>query len=60
MANTIGGVVEPARVLMELVPLGEVLEVEAFVGNQDIGYVQAGQKAEVKIATFPFTKYGVN
>jgi len=44
---------------MELVPLGEVLEVEAFVGNQDIGYVQAGQAAEVKVATFPFTKYGV-
>ena len=59
VANTVGGVVEPAKVLMELVPLGEVLEVEAFVGNQDIGYVKAGQSAEVKINTFPFTKYGV-
>ena len=61
VANTVGGVVEPARVLLELVPMpiGEALEVEAFVGNQDIGYVQAGQTAEVKIATFPFTKYGV-
>jgi len=44
---------------MELVSLDEILEVEAFVGNQDIGYVQAWQKAEVKVATFPFTKYGV-
>jgi len=59
VANTVGGVVEPAKVLMELVPLGEILEVEAFVSNQDIGYVQAGQSAEVKIHTFPFTKYGV-
>ena len=59
VANTVGGVVEPAKVLMELVPMGEVLEVEAFVGNQDIGYVKAGQSAEVKINTFPFTKYGV-
>ena len=59
IANTVGGVVEPAQVLMELVPLGETLEVEAFISNQDIGYVQAGQSAEVKIHTFPFTKYGV-
>jgi hemolysin D len=44
---------------MEIVPVGEILEVEAFIGNQDIGYVRAGQKAEVKVATFPFTKYGV-
>ncbi|MDR1045910.1 MAG: HlyD family type I secretion periplasmic adaptor subunit [Candidatus Adiutrix sp.] len=59
VANTVGGVVEPAKVLMELVPMGETLEVEAFVGNQDIGYVRAGQSAEIKINTFPFTKYGV-
>ncbi len=59
VANTVGGVVSPAQVLMELVPMGETLEVEAFVSNQDIGYVRAGQKAEVKIHTFPFTKYGI-
>ena len=59
VANTVGGVVEPAKVLMELVPMGETLEVEAFISNQDIGYVRAGQSAEVKIHTFPFTKYGV-
>ena len=57
--STIGGVVNEAEVLMEVVPLDEVLEVEAFVGNQDIGYVMEGQTAEVKIHTFPFTRYGV-
>lgn len=56
---TVGGVVEPAQVLMELVPFGETLEVEAFISNQDIGYVQPGQTAEVKVQTFPFTKYGI-
>ena len=59
VVNTVGGVVEPAQVIMELVPIGETLEVEAFITNQDIGYVQVGQSAEVKINTFPFTKYGV-
>lgn len=57
--NTIGGMVESNQVLMEIVPFGETLEVEAFLSNQDIGYVKAGQSAEVKIATYPFTKYGV-
>ncbi|MCC8166111.1 MAG: HlyD family type I secretion periplasmic adaptor subunit [Planctomycetes bacterium] len=57
--NTVGGVVNEAEILMEVVPLDEVLEVEAFVGNQDIGYVREGQIAEVKIHTFPFTRYGV-
>ncbi len=57
--NTVGGVVNEAEVLMEVVPLDEVLEVEAFVGNQDIGYVMENQVAEVKIHTFPFTRYGV-
>lgn len=57
--NTVGGVVNEAEVLMEVVPLDEVLEVEAFVGNQDIGYVMEEQSAEVKIHTFPFTRYGV-
>ena len=55
---TVGGVVNEAEKLMEVVPL-ERLEVEAFVGNQDIGYVHEGQTAEVKIHTFPFTRYGV-
>ena len=56
---TVGGVVNEAEILMEVVPLDVVLEVEAFVGNQDIGYVQEGQSAEVKIHTFPFTRYGI-
>ena len=56
---TVGGVVNEAEILMEVVPLDEVLEVEAFIGNQDIGYVKEGQTAEVKIHTFPFTRYGV-
>jgi hemolysin D len=57
--NTIGGIVTPAQVLMEIVPLDESLEVEAFLGNNDVGFVQAGQSAKIKVATYPFTKYGV-
>lgn len=56
--HTVGGVVTPAQQLMVVVPKDFPLEVEAFVENKDIGFVNAGQIAEVKIDTFPFTKYG--
>ena len=56
--RTVGGVVTPAQSLMVIVPKDDALEVEAFLENKDIGFVNAGQQAEVKIETFPFTKYG--
>lgn len=57
--HTLGGVVTPAQVLMEIVPENSTLEVEAFLLNQDIGFVKNGQEAEVKVETFNFTKYGL-
>jgi hemolysin D len=56
--HTIGGVVTPAQELMLIVPDEESLEVEALLENKDIGFVEEGQQAEVKIDAFPFTKYG--
>jgi hemolysin D len=56
--HTVGGVVTPAQPLLVIVPRDNPLEVEAFLQNKDIGFVNAGQEAEVKIETFPFTKYG--
>ena len=57
--NTIGGVVTPAQPLMTIVPNNNQLEVEAWVANKDIGFVEKGQIAEVKVEAFPFTKYGI-
>jgi len=57
--TTIGGVVTPAEQLMVVVPADSRLEVEAMVQNKDIGFVAAGQPAEIKIDTFNFTKYGL-
>ncbi len=56
--HTVGGVVTPAQQLMVIVPKDDPLEVEAFVENKDIGFVDAGQEAEIKIETFQYTKYG--
>lgn len=57
--NTVGGVVTEAQQLMLVVPDEEQLEVEVFLENNDIGFVREGMSAEIKIHTFPFTKYGV-
>lgn len=56
--HTVGGVVTPAQPLMVIVPGDNALEVEAFVENKDIGFVRDDQIAEIKVETFPFTKYG--
>ncbi len=50
---------QPAEALMVVVPNGETLEVEAKVLNKDIGFVAVGHEGEVKLETFPDTKYGV-
>ncbi|MFT7558962.1 MAG: hemolysin D [Flavobacteriales bacterium] len=59
VVHTLGGVVSEAQVLMQIVPNQGYLEVEAVLQNKDVGFVHKGLKAEVKIHTFPFTKYGL-
>jgi hemolysin D len=57
--HTVGGVVTPAQVLAIVVPVDSHLEIEAMVSNRDIGFVHAGQEAEIKVDTFNFTRYGL-
>ncbi len=57
--HTVGGVVTPAQQLLVVVPYEHQLEVEAMVENKDIGFVKRGQPVEVKVETFPFTRYGL-
>lgn len=56
--HTLGGVVTPAQALMVIVPAQAYLEAEVKVLNKDIGFVLAGQHVEIKVDSFPFTKYG--
>lgn len=55
---TVGGVVTPAQQLMVVAPEEGHLEIEAYVENKDIGFVNEAQEAEIKIESFPFTHYG--
>lgn len=56
--HTIGGVVSPAQTLLTLVPAHDPLLIEAYLPNRDIGFVEAGQQAVIKVEAFNFTRYG--
>jgi hemolysin D len=56
--HSVGGVVTSAQALMVVVPDATQVTAEVSIANQDIGFVNAGQEAEIKLETFSFTKYG--
>lgn len=57
--HTLGGVVSEGQALMIVVPDDAVMEIEAYADNKDIGFIQQGQDAEVKVETFDFQKFGM-
>lgn len=56
--KTIGGVIEPAKVLMEIVPTGDVLKITAKVSPTDIAFLSVGQPVKVKISAYDPQRYG--
>lgn len=56
--NTIGGVVKSGMDLIEIVPLSDVLLVEAKIDPKDIAFINPQQKAIVKITAYDFSIYG--
>jgi len=55
--NTIGGVVKPGDVIMEIVPSGGLV-VKAKLNPTDRGYVHEGMKTTVKVSTYDYARYG--
>jgi hemolysin D len=56
--TSIGQVVTTGQELMHIVPANAPLEIQAYVNNEDIGFVSPGQEAVVKVDAFPFAHYG--
>lgn len=56
--NTIGGVIESAQPLMEIVPLGEELKIVAKVKPDEIAFLRRSQPAKVKLSAYNPQKYG--
>ena len=56
--HTVGAVVTAAQALMEVVPKGTPMEVEAWMENKDVGFVYPNMPVEVKVDAFNFQKFG--
>jgi membrane fusion protein, adhesin transport system len=56
--STIGGVVAAGAPVIEILPVGERVRVEARIRPADIGFVQVGQEVEIKLSSYEYTVYG--
>lgn len=54
-----GGVVAPGSVVVEVVPVGDRLMAFTRVKPSDIANISVGQKAQLKIQAFDYSRYGV-
>jgi len=57
--TTKGAVVQAGSLLLNVVPRDEPVQAEVLLSNEDVGFVAVGQKAQVKVAAYPFQKYGL-
>ncbi len=58
LVNTVGGVVQPGKDMIEIVPLEDALLLEARVLPRDIAFLRPGQPAVVKFTAYDFSIYG--
>lgn len=56
--NTVGGVVRPGDSLVEIVPFGDTLQIEARIRPKDIAFLSPNQKARVTITAYDYSIYG--
>jgi len=58
LVTTVGGVIQPAKDLVEIVPLDDNLLLEARILPRDIAFLRPGQKAVVRFTAYDFSIYG--
>lgn len=56
--TTIGGFVQAGEKIMQVVPVGDKLLVEARVTPRDIAFIKVGDRANVKVTAYDFSIYG--
>ena len=57
--HTAGTVVSPGTILLTLVPRNDPVKAEVWVTNEDAGWVEVNQAVKIRLAAFPFNKYGM-
>lgn len=59
VTHTTGAVVQAGTALLHVVPTDDALRAEAALANEDVGFVASDQLARIKLAAYPFQKYGL-
>lgn len=57
-ANTVGGVIQPGKDILDIVPTDDSLLLEVRINPRDIGFLHFGQDANVKFTAYDFAVYG--
>lgn len=57
--KTVGGVIAPGAVVLNVVPIEDVVRAEVRVLTSDIGFIKQGQPVRIKVATYDFLRYGI-
>ncbi|MYM73934.1 HlyD family type I secretion periplasmic adaptor subunit [Duganella sp. FT134W] len=57
--NSSGQVISGGQTLLTIVPNGVPTLVEAFLSNEDAGFVAQGQSVDLKVDAYPFERYGL-
>lgn len=57
--QTIGQVIQPGALLMQIVPDKEPLEAEVRITPRDIGFVRAGQPVKLRVTSYDYSRFGV-
>ncbi|GAB6051586.1 HlyD family type I secretion periplasmic adaptor subunit [Magnetospira thiophila] len=56
--KTVGAVLPAGGVLMEIVPVDDILMVEAKISTRDVGHMNVGLPVKVKVTSYDFARYG--
>ena len=56
--TTVGGFVNAGEKIMQIVPVGDKLLVEARVAPSDIAFIKVGDRANVKVTAYDFSIFG--
>lgn len=56
--QTVGQVVQPGALLMQVVPDDAPLEAEVRIAPRDIGHIRVGQPVNLRVSSFEYTRFG--
>ncbi len=57
--QTIGQVIQPGALLMQIVPTDAPLEAVVKIAPKDIGYVKIGQPVNLRVTSFDYARFGI-